>query len=238
MMMDPKDIPRETLARISKLDALNRWIVDVIRPYMGRRILEVGCGIGNLTGEFLGRDLLVSTDVNDEYVETVRRRFGDQGGRFEALALDIEKDAVDGLVAYGFDTVICLNVLEHVKDDARALASMHQMLRPGGQLLLLVPALKLLFGSLDVYVDHWRRYSKGELVQKLERAGFEIDRVFYMHLLGAVGWWLNSRVLKSRILPEGQIGIYDRIVPVLRWVEERAHPPIGLSLIAIARKAD
>lgn len=235
--MDPKDIPRETLARISKLDALNRWIVDVIRPFIGRRVLEVGCGIGNLTGAFLGGDLLVSVDVSEEYVTEVRRRFGGRDERFEALTLDIERDPVEALEAYGFDTVICLNVLEHVEDDTAALTNMRRVLEPGGRILLLVPALKALYGSLDLYVEHHRRYARRELAEKVREAGFVLEQLFYMHLVGALGWWFNSRVVKSRILPEKQIWLYDRVVPLLRRLEGRARPPFGLSLVAIGRRA-
>ena len=235
--MDPKDIPRETLARISKLDALNAWIVDVIRPYIGARVLEVGCGIGNLTGAFLGRDLLVSVDISESHVAAVREKFGPQEGHFEALTVDIEKDPLDPLECFRFDTAICLNVLEHIEDDRRALRRMLHLLEREGRLLLLVPALKALYGSLDIYVDHHRRYGRRELIEKVESSGFVIDKIFYMHLLGALGWWLNSRVVKAKILPEGQIGLYDRVVPLLRWMETIIHPPLGLSLVVIARNA-
>ncbi|MCK4546041.1 MAG: methyltransferase domain-containing protein [Candidatus Eisenbacteria sp.] len=235
-MMDKQDIPRETLDRISRLDSMNSWIVDVIRPYFGRRILEVGCGIGNLTGAFLGGDLLVSIDIRDEYVETVRRRFSGGPTRFESLNLDIEADSVDKLTAYDFDTAICLNVLEHIRDDGKALTRIIQVLQPGGRLLLLVPALKALYGTLDIYVEHHRRYGRREIVRKLEHAGFSVEHIFFMHFAGAFGWWLNSRILKSRILPENQIGLYDRLVPLFRWAEERMHPPVGLSLVAVGRK--
>jgi SAM-dependent methyltransferase len=234
--MDSNDIPRETLDRISKLDAMNCWIVDMVRPYLGRRVLEVGCGIGNLTGSFLGGELLVSVDIRDEYVQAVRERFGGDEARFKSLKLDIAADPVDELREYGFDTVICLNVLEHIEDDVEALRKMFEVLRPGGRLLLLVPALRALYGSLDVYVEHYRRYERRELVVKLRQTGFSVERIVFMHLAGAFGWWLNSRILKAKILPETQIGLYDRLVPLFRWMEERVRPPVGLSLVTVAQK--
>jgi len=236
--MDPKDIPRETLDRISRLDGMNGWIVDVIRPYVGRRILEVGCGIGNLTGAFLGRDLLVSIDVEEDFVRTVREKFGEGDPGFRALTLNIEADSIGDLKTCGFDTVVCLNVLEHIRDDLGALSRMRSLLAESGRLLLLVPALQALYGSLDVHLDHHRRYGRRELRAKLERSGFVVDRMFFMHLVGAVGWWFNSRVIKARILPEGQIGLYDRLVPLFRWAESRVRPPVGLSLVAIGRKVE
>jgi SAM-dependent methyltransferase len=236
--MNSIDVPRETLDRISKLDAMNGWIVDMIRPYLGRRILEVGCGIGNLTGAFLGGELLVSVDIREEYVLAVREKFGGRNTHFNSVKLDIAADPVDDLLAYDFDTVICLNVLEHIEDDVEALRKMFRVLRPGGRLLLLVPALRALYGSLDVYVEHYRRYERRELVSKLGQAGFPVERMVFMHLVGALGWWFNSKVLKARILPEKQIGLYDRLVPLFRWTEERLRPPAGLSLVAVAPKPE
>ena len=236
--MDSRDIPRETLDRISKLDGMNGWIVDVVRPYVGHRILEVGCGIGNLTGAFLGRDLLVSVDVENEFVDIVRRKFGKDNPNFQALTLNIETDSIDELKTFGFDTVVCLNVLEHIQDDLGALEKMHGVLAESGRLLLLVPALPALYGSLDACLDHYRRYGRRELLAKLRQSGFAVDQVFFMHLVGAVGWWFNSRVAKAQILPKAQIGLYDKLVPLFRWVESRVRPPVGLSLVAIGRKVE
>jgi hypothetical protein len=109
------------------------------------------------------------------------------------------------------------------------------MLEPGGRLVLLVPALRSLFGSLDRALDHFRRYDRGELLAKLDRAGFSVERQFFFNLLGVPGWYLNSRVLKRTSFPPVQLTLYDRLVPLFR-LESRFRLPIGMSLIAVARK--
>jgi len=133
------------------------------------------------------------------------------------------------------DTVLCLNVLEHVERDDVALRGLHDLLEPGGRLVLLVPALPALYGSLDRALDHHRRYSRNELLQKLRAAGFEVETNRFFNLLGVLGWTMNSRILKRTTFPPLQLALYDRLVPLFR-LESRFRLPIGMSLIAVARK--
>ncbi|MGH7804571.1 MAG: hypothetical protein ACREQJ_09490, partial [Candidatus Binatia bacterium] len=111
----------------------------------------------------------------------------------------------------------------------------HRLLEPGGRLVVLVPAIQALYGSLDRALEHHRRYSKDELVGKLRAAGFEVERSWFFNLLGVAGWWFNSRVLKRVTFPPVQLTLYDRLVPLFR-LESRFKLPVGMSLIAIARK--
>jgi hypothetical protein len=128
-----------------------------------------------------------------------------------------------------------LNVLEHIEHDEQALASLFRVLCVGGRLVLLVPALPALYGSLDRALDHHRRYARDELLAKLRRAGFEIERSWFFKLLGVAGWYVNSRVLRRRTFPPVQLTLYDALVPLFR-IESRFRLPLGMSLIAIARK--
>ncbi|HEX3581157.1 MAG TPA: methyltransferase domain-containing protein, partial [Thermoanaerobaculia bacterium] len=136
---------------------------------------------------------------------------------------------------YGFDTVTCINVLEHTADDAAALRRAHQLLQPGGRIIVFVPAGRDLFGTLDQGVGHQRRYERDELVEKLRAAGFEIEDVSYQNRAAKLAWWLNSRIFHRTAMPAAQSKLFDYFVPLWKSLEG-AHPSSGLSLIAIARK--
>jgi SAM-dependent methyltransferase len=228
-------LSREIQRRLAAVDHYNRWIFDQLAPYAGRRILDVGCAIGNVTAYFVDRELVVGIDAVEEFVAAVRIRFAGWPS-FRAELRDIADPSVLELGRERFDTVVCANVLEHVLDDRRALAHIHALLEPGGRLLLLVPAYRALWGTLDEVDHHHRRYERRDLVAKLDDARFTLERVHYMNPLGIVGWWLNGRILRTELVSPAQFRIYNRLVPGLAWVERIVHPPFGLSLVAIAAK--
>ena len=213
-----------------------------LEPYVGRRVLEVGAGVGNMTRFLLRRERVIATDLDAKYLRILHHLFDsythvtigrfDLGDRPPATETD---GAVDLPGAERIDTVVCLNVLEHIEDDERALRTFHELLEPGGRLILLVPALQSLYGSLDRALDHFRRYERAELLDKLGRAGFEIEASWFFNLLGVFGWYLNSRLLKRTTFPPVQLTLYDLLVPLFR-LESRWRLPFGMSLIAIARK--
>lgn len=135
------------------------------------------------------------------------------------------------------DTVIAVNVLEHVEDDARWLISAYQALTPGGKLLLFVPAFRWLYGTIDRAHGHFRRYDKASLRARLEKAGFHPGRIFYFNFVGVLSWFLAGKVFRHRTLQASQVGFYDRwIVPWLSRLEGFAKPPLGQSLVAIAQR--
>ncbi len=148
--------------------------------------------------------------------------------------LDLESDGSLDLSRYGFDTVTCINVLEHTTDDEAALGRAWQLLQPGGRVIVFVPAGKRLYGSLDRGIGHQRRYEKDELIAKLRGAGFELERIAYQNRIGKLAWSINSMFGRSA-LPSGQSLIFDRMVPLLRAFEGN-NPSSGLSLIAVGRK--
>jgi SAM-dependent methyltransferase len=130
---------------------------------------------------------------------------------------------------------VCLNVLEHIEDDRATLADMYSLLAPGGRLVLLVPAFQRLYSSLDVHLRHFRRYEKDDLAQKIRDAGFTLDDLRFANRPGILGWWLNGKVLRRRVLPRGQLLAFKFLMPLLRR-EEKQPPTAGLSLIALATK--
>lgn len=206
---------------------------DRVRPWVRDRVIEVGSGIGNLSQFLVDRPRVVLTDTAAPYLDCLCTRFGHLPN-VEVMRLYLP--TVDGPVASrSFDTIVCLNVLEHVADDALSLLAMRGLLGSGGRLILLVPALPALYGSLDRALGHVRRYTPRELRAKFDRAGLRMRHLEYFNLAGIPGWWFTGRVLQRQIIPAASLRWFDALVPLFRL--ERYLPwRIGQSLIAIGER--
>ncbi len=212
------------------------WMYSNIRDGLGKRVVELGAGIGNFTQLLTDRDIVVAVDNSELAVEQMKKKFAGLPNVTPILA-DIGSPELVELRRYEADTIVCINVLEHICDDKAALSSMLEILEPGGKLILLVPAYQFLFGTIDVVVGHYRRYSKKELVDKLVEAGFEIKGLQFMNVIGVFAWFLNNRILKRKEESPAQMATFDRFVaPWAKKIEDVIKPPFGLSLIAIAEK--
>jgi SAM-dependent methyltransferase len=230
----------ETLRRMASVDRYNHWIFDEIKAYAGQRMLEVGCGIGNMTAYFLDRQLMVALDLLPESVALVHHKYGAHQNVI-ALQGDITNVSVTHkLQPYALDTVICLNVLEHIPNDLLALQQMYQVLQPAGRLLLVVPAGKYLYGTLDHELGHQRRYERQSLRELVMSTGFSIDRLYYINLAGVLGWFVSSRILRHRILPRAGLKGFNIFTPLFISVENTIRSlvdvPWGQSLVCIARR--
>ena len=234
MSPEHNDIGTETLQRMSALEHYNDWIIESITPWIGDTVLEVGSGIGNISRYFLDRKKLILTDVQEDYIEKLRERFGDHPNvSFELYNLE-ESDS--HLRNRGIDTIVALNVLEHIKNDVHALREMASILSPGGYLILQLPAHMLLYGSLDRNLDHFRRYSIHDIRQKFDVIGLKTERFFRINMFGAIGWFLCSRILKRKLLPQGPLSLFNLLAPVFMTIERSIPVPFGLSIIAVGRK--
>ena len=213
-----------------------QWMYRRLSPHIGQNVLEIGAGIGNFTKLLLDREFVVATDNFEPCVEYLNKHIGDRL-RAPALVFDASGDVSPELSKFDFDTIVCLNVLEHIEDDFKALGRMHRMLVPGGRLVLLVPAFQFLFGTVDRALGHYRRYTRKGLLPLMERAGFVIEESFYMNSIGMAGWFWNNRIIKRHEESKTQIGFFDRYIAPLAELGERIlPPPAGLSLIAVGRK--
>jgi SAM-dependent methyltransferase len=224
----------ETLEIMQAAPNYNRWQFSRIAPYLGRRVCEVGAGIGNMSSLMAekGLELLVLTDTNPSYRGTLQDRFAS----FPEVVVDQltlpDDSARIRFQRYQLDTVVALNVIEHITDDIDALKTMAAMLRPGGRAVVLVPAFQKLFGSLDHELGHIRRYTRSGLSQRMSEAGFKIERAYYFNLVGTFGWWVNARLRKVPRIQVEQLRYFDTLVPILR-LEDRVPLPFGQSVIAI-----
>jgi hypothetical protein len=129
-------------------------------------------------------------------------------------------------------------VLEHIEDDATALSNMAEILCSGGRVIIIVPAHEWLYGTMDSPIGHFRRYTKRTMSQKLERAGFTVEKQFYLNSLGVLGWFVNGRLFRQTVPPSGQLEWFNKVVPLVGWVEKRVRPPVGLSLVSVAQRSN
>ncbi|HEX7095979.1 MAG TPA: glycosyltransferase [Acidimicrobiales bacterium] len=210
------------------------WIVAMIDDHVGTSVLEVGAGHGTIT-ERLRRPgrRIVATDLSARCVAALKERF-DGAHDVRVKQGDVRTCAEDEV----FDTVVMINVLEHIDDDVGTLRDVHDALTPGGHVAVFVPAFEGLYSRFDAEVGHVRRYRRSELATALSRAGFEVPVARYVNLPGAFGWWLVARQLGRRPTDRGLASFYDRtVVPMTRRLEQRIEPPFGQSLLCIGRKA-
>ncbi|MBR58705.1 MAG: glycosyl transferase family 2 [Myxococcales bacterium] len=224
----------EALEDLAGVTSLTNHMYQVFKPMLGESILEVGSGTGNMTAFLLRHGDVVATDINEAALERLKARFGDRGN-LDVHTWNLE-DPYPG--EQTFDTIVCVNVLEHVEDHRAALQNMRKHLKPGGRLILLVPQGMWLYGPFDKKIGHFRRYTKTELEALLVEEGFDTRRTFYFNTLGVPGWWVNARLLKRDHLSAGMLRIYERISPPLLALERRISPPTGLSLIADSVRTD
>ena len=221
-----------TLARLSRAPRFNKWLADVVRPWIGQRVLEIGSGVGNLTVHLVPRERYVASDVNPLYVRALRALEPDRP-YLRSQSCDVTKGETfprDG----GFDTVVCLNVIEHVEDDAGALRNIRESLAPDGHALVLVPRGEKLFGTLDEVLGHVRRYEPETLRALAERAGFEVKELIEFNRIGTVAWWLNCKVLRRRTFGLAQVKLLNLLTPLFRRLDSAL--PVGpLSLIAVLK---
>lgn len=230
----PDEHGSNILVSMSDVPKFNRWMGDAIRPYCGDRVLEIGSGIGNMTRNLCPREAYTASDVNPLYLEYLRGAF--QGRpyldvRHCDLADPRDFEPLEGR----YDTVVCLNVLEHVPDEAGALANVRRALAPGGRFVVLVPQGPGLYGSLDEVLGHVRRYTRASLSAALESAGFEVETLFDFNRATTPAWWWNGRVLKRRHFGRVQLKILNSTV----WLIRRLDPLLfwkGTSVVAVARR--
>jgi glycosyltransferase involved in cell wall biosynthesis len=222
------------LHSLEKAQNFNRWMAEAIEPYVGARVLEIGAGIGNITTWLLPRDSYLASDINPHYIDYLNNL--SLGKPYLKVArLDLEDSAGFAPWAGRFDTVVCLNVLEHVRDPLLALRNMHDALEPGGRLVLYVPQGQQLYSSLDEVLGHRCRYSKEMLGEELRSAGFELETLRDFNHLGVPGWILNGKLLKRRHFSRNQLKIFNVLVPAIRRIDSLM-PGQGLGIIAVARR--
>jgi SAM-dependent methyltransferase len=206
-----------------------------IKPFLGRRIAELGSGRGNLSKLLKQGGQVLLTDNRTEYLDGLSQRWGHLP-TVKVAPLDLQ-DASDyqALTEFKADTVVCLNVLEHIEDDVFVLQRLSQTLPRDARLAFLVPYNPRLYSNFDRELGHFRRYQKGELERKMKDAGFEVERQFFFNKAGVLAWWVGNTLCKQRTITPWQLKVYNLLTPVFR-VLDHCLPMAGLSTVVIARK--
>lgn len=225
----------ETLNVIEKANKFNKWMYETIKPYSKGRILEIGCGIGNISEFFINDNFdIVLSDLRDNYIEIVKNKFTNEVIKIDLVDADFDTKHKDLIGT--FDTVFALNVVEHIKDDNKAIENCKKLLKNQGHLIILVPAYQSLFNNFDVELEHYRRYTQKSLKQLIKANKLSIIKTFSFNVIGILGWFVSGSILKKKTIPEGQMGLFNKLVPVFKIADVLTLKKMGLSVICISEK--
>ncbi len=224
----------QILARLARAPKFNAWMADTVRPFCGNRVLEIGGGVGNLTLQLVPRSTFVVSDINPLHLRSLEALRASRP-YLSVVHCDVSDGASFPTRPDGFDTVLCLNVVEHVKDDVQALANIGAALAADGRAVVLVPQGPWNFGTLDEMLGHERRYTVASLTAAAEAAGLDVERLLPFNRVGTIAWFLNGKLLRRRSFGVPQIALLNLLTPIMRAVD-RILPMPPLSLIAVLRR--
>lgn len=229
-----------TLRNISKADRFNQWMFDEISQFCKGKILEIGSGIGNISKFFVtGNYDITLSEPEQEYCDFLKDKFMESGFIVPFIRMDITDPVFDekfNTLFGSFDTVFSLNVVEHIEDDFLAVANCKKLLKPGGRLLILVPAFQYLYNSFDESLGHFRRYTIAPLKKLVESNNLVVEKIRYFNFTGIFGWFVSGTILRKKVVPEGQMKLYNLFVPIFRLIDQFTKQLAGLSLIVAAIK--
>ncbi|HEV7869565.1 MAG TPA: glycosyltransferase [Chthoniobacteraceae bacterium] len=229
------DSGKVTLDALEQAPKFNRWMFEAIEPWLGRSVAELGAGRGNLSQFLRRRGRVLLTDYRADYLEALQRRWPRQAG-LEFAQVDLTAPAdYEHLRSFAPDSVVFLNVLEHLEDDRTVLQNLAQTVPAGCRLIVLVPFSMKLFSEFDRLLGHFRRYEAGELERKVEEAGFFVENQFFFNKVGVFAWYLSNTLGGQKALQPWQLRVYNALTPLFR-ILDRVLPTTGLSTVVIATK--
>jgi glycosyltransferase involved in cell wall biosynthesis len=224
-----------TLDAVEQAPRFNRWMYDSVRPWIGSRVAELGVGRGNLSRHIKQHEHVLLTDYRMDYLEPLHEKWRHHP-HLEIAKLDMTaREDYESLRAFAPDTVVFLNVLEHIEADRQVLANLFATVPAGCRLVVLVPYNQKLFSEFDRALGHYRRYQRLELEGKMREAGFEVERQFFFNKAGVIVWYVANTLGRQVSLKPWQLRIYNAFTPLCR-VLDRVLPMSGLSTVVVARK--
>ncbi len=229
----------QTLEVISDADKFNLWTYETVARHCKGKILEIGSGIGNISQFFLQKEHDISlSDIRENYRQFLSRKFDQRNP--EILDIDVVREDFDVVhkdLFGSFDTIFALNVVEHIEDDHKAVENCVKMLKPNGKLIILVPAFMSLYNRFDEELFHYRRYTKKTLRQ-LKNSDLKIVHSQYFNVIGIFGWFVSGRILKKKIIPKGQMDLFNRLTPIFKLVDKICLNRFGLSVMMVYQKTN
>lgn len=232
---DYADAGKVTLDALECAPRFNQWMYESVRPWLGRRVAELGAGKGNLSDFFRRHENVLLTDYREDYLDGLRRRFAETPA-LQYAKLDMTQSGdYEALRPFDPDTVVFLNVLEHIENDELVLRRLHEVLSPASRVIVLVPYNMRLYSEFDRELGHFRRYGKGELEGKLQAAGFRLVRQRFFNKVGVLAWYVANTLGGRRALTPTQLKVYNFLTPLFQTLEPFL-PISGLSTIVVAEK--
>ena len=231
---------KDTLEVLSGADRLNKWMVDSIKPYLHGNILEIGSGIGNISQILLDQGhKLTLTDIRAQYCEELRSRFGNRKNLQNVLNVDLVDEEFDSLYVkmHGqYDTIFALNVVEHIRDDFKAVENVRKLLKPGGRFIMLVPAYERIYNRFDKELFHFRRYNTRTATKLFRNADYNIEKSYYFNAAGILGWVVSGQIMKHKTIPKSEISLFNNLVPAFRLLDKVLLNKVGLSVVVVGKK--
>lgn len=220
-----------TLESMSQAGWYNTWLENKVRPFLKGDILEIGCGIGNFTKDLVKFGQVWAMDIDKSYVLKTK-----ENSPLANVGLGNIETGEYFFKDKKFDNIVCINVLEHIKDDKKALLNLYSLLKKNGSLILIVPAHQFLYGEIDRSIDHFRRYTKSKLKKQFKNLNFKTVFCKELNMLGAIGWLVAGKVLKEKTVKKERIFIFNKIGPIYLKLENLFEPPFGISVMIIGTK--
>jgi phospholipid N-methyltransferase len=213
------------------------WMYTEIKPHLSGSILEIGSGIGTYSKKIIKdykKNEIILSDIDSNFISNLKKRYKSRKN-IKVIKLDIEKTK---RVKYkNINTIIALNVLEHIKEDVVALNNLYNYLAPGGTAIILVPAHKKLYNCIDKAVGHYRRYQKKELINKINKTKFKLKEIKYFNFVSIFGWYVNGTILKKAIINKDATKILNWGIPLFKFFDKNVIlNKMGISLIVVLEK--
>ena len=229
------DPGKVTLDALEQAPQFNEWMYESVKPWLGERVAELGVGRGNLSKHIRRHGQVLLTDYRLDYLTELQRKWADQGNlRIGKLDMTLRED-FEQLREFAPDSVVFLNVLEHLADDRAVLRSLFETVPVGCRIVVLVPYGMKLYSEFDKALGHFRRYSEWELEGKMRDAGLEVEKQFFFNKVGVFAWYVANTIGGQKALKPWQLRLYGLLTPIFR-VLDSILPTSGLSTVVIGRK--
>lgn len=234
---------KNNLEKWDKIDVYSKWIYKQFQEYIGKRVLDIGIGVGNFETFFIDKtDIVVGLDIFQDQLDVVKKRFLEK--QMELFLLNIEKDSLSPLMKYKFDTIICINVLEHLEDDLKALNEMKNLIVENGKIVIFVPAFNRLYNQMDKNVGHYRRYDKGMLNILADKAELSVIKQKHFNFFGIFPYYLKGKRVNSdedrrsfsTDINEKNSAFINLSTKILSPIESIINIPYGLSEYIVLQK--